>query len=152
LIFFFRGLPYNEDVTTKKDAPVEPLIKPDDFESIDIEFEVVNTTTGTAFRKNVKIRLTQLTEKGMMLEVPRRACAQGHALSLKLNIRTVNPPESLAFEATAKVDLVENFEKGGDSVTVTLLQYDEKQWAQLNGIFSSRQKEIADFFTAARGY
>lgn len=150
---------YNESVKKKKPASpaiggTDPkaLLNVADFESIQIEFDVTNTTTGTLFRKNVSIRVAQIGERGMHLEVPRRSCAMGHSLAIKLHIRNIPRADDLEFEATAKVETLETFEQGGDSIGLQILQCDERQWQRFLEIFSSRQKEIEEFFAAARGY
>lgn len=121
-----------------------------DFESIKLQVSMNNTTTNTAVRKNFTIRIIEIPERGLVLEVPIRSCARGH--NVIVQIETVKPDKVRGiFQATAKVEDLESASESVDKVTLSLVQFDEKQWKFLCDTFSRRQREIEDFFFAAKG-
>jgi hypothetical protein len=138
--------------TEKKPASEFDLIRAADFESIGMEFELTNTTTQTPFRKEFKIKLAQLQERGLLLEAPRKSCALGHSLLIRIDLPKSSRNEAVRFEGTGKVERVQTYEQGGDLISIALLQFDEAVWEALNRTLSARQEEIADYFAATRGY
>jgi hypothetical protein len=140
-------------VTNPKDGnspsqPPVPLIRSADFRPIRVELEVRNTTTGAETRKDFAIRLIEVGEKSIVLELPRKSCAMGHGMSIEVDVYEPN----LHLSTTARVVAVETFDSGGDGVTLNLMQYDDKTWQEFLKIFSARQREIEAFFSAVKGF
>src|SRR4051794_17868841 len=133
-------------------ADNEPKLPPDsDFQSANLSFAMTNTTTKTSVKKSDTVRLIELMERGMVLEVPPRTCSKGHKLLLVVKVAGLQG-KSFAFTTTATVDEIESLPDGVDHIVVTLTQYDEREWIQFQNSFSSRQQDIENFFKAAKGY
>ncbi len=129
----------------------EMLMNVSDFNSMKLTFEISNSTTGLSFKKDFKVLLIQIFEKGMELEIPENSCRKGHFLMMK--ITTVNlQGGDLKFETTAKVDSCSGIDEGSDAAVVSLVQFDEQVWKKLNSAFNRRQEEIEKFLSSVRGY
>ena len=125
---------------------------PADFQSIRLKFEITNTTTSQDFRKDqAEIKMVELGERGMTLEVPWKSCAQGHSLIIVMTTAGIKSGD-FVFETTAKVSEYEQLEDGIDRVVVSFVQFDEKVWEKFLKSFSDRQREIEQFFAATRGF
>ena len=126
-------------------------INPQDFNSAVLVIDFVNNTTTTKTRNEGVIQIIEILDKGFLLELPSKSCSSGHNISLRIEAILPNK-EKLIFETTAKVDEHKPLEDHVDQVKVTFMQYNEEQWKKFTAIFSNRQKQIEDFFTAAKGY
>jgi hypothetical protein len=127
----------------------DDLIKASDFETVELSFTVKNTTTRTEVKNTDVVKLVVLGERGMSLELPSRSCAKGH--NLIVSIKTRHAPKDFEFTFTAKVEEVASVDKTSDQIDVTMLQFDESQWNDLQSLFSNRQAEILEFLKAVKG-
>jgi hypothetical protein len=141
----------------KKDDSGQPLelIDASDFRSLKLQISVVNTTTETRTSKNDKnIRLVEIQNRGMTLEIPTRKCNEGHNLIIEI-VGTTPRKKEFKFSCTAKVEKLEpgNPLQGEhvDRIDVIFMQYDEHAWEDFLYEFSQRQAEILDFFERAKG-
>jgi hypothetical protein len=121
------------------------------FQAITVEITLTNTTTRTTVKESTTIKLVEIAEQGIALEVPPRTCAQGHNLLFELKLVKPGATKPFALKATGKVSEVESLD-GADRADVVLIQFDEKEWEQVLSAFMSRQSEIEEFLKAARGY
>lgn len=112
---------------------------------------LINTTTNMPAKKNAMIRFILFQERGIVLEVPRSTCAEGHSLTIAATLILPGEKKKLQFNATTKVAEVKEADKANDRIAVNLVQYDEKTWMTLQGVYSNRQEEVETFLKAARG-
>ena len=129
--------------------PLE-LIDASDFVSMKLQFHLTNTTTQTTVKNNKAIRLIELQNRGLTLEVPSPSCHQGHNIILEITGFDEHKNE-FKFSSTAKVEHLESVQDNMDRIDITLVQYDEKAWENFCHRFSHRQNEITDFFERAKG-
>ena len=113
-----------------------------------------NSTTRTEVPKGSGVEIVEFLERGMVLQLPARSCARGHMLVVTVSLKDPKKKaeEDWVFETTAKVEEHRSLEDAVDQVTLALVQYHEKEWFQLQELFSSRQNEIELFLHAARGW
>jgi hypothetical protein len=125
------------------------------FQSIELRISASNETSRTKVSDGAetapKIALIEFLERGLTLELPKHSCAQGHHLTLEIQV--VSPPEKrMRFSATTKVDAVLKQADHSERANVSLIQFKEEAWDALRRLFSSRQTEIEDFFKASKGF
>lgn len=140
----------------RKSAKTPPqddgFFKASDFKSIELSFEINNTTTRTKFRDPGEIRLIQMGDRELTLEVAPRSCAMGHGLMMSINAVTPEG-ETFPFSCTAKVEESERPDDSRmDRIRVALVQFNETDWEIFRRLFADRQNDIEKFFQAARGY
>lgn len=149
----------DEDPSLKKtiQLPFDPsdndeeLLKTSDFQSLELKVKISNMTGQTPLRDQDQIKVIQFLEKGMILQVPKKSCSGGHHLAIEIEM-TGNPTKAVEFKATAKVEKVENSGSDKmDEITIKFLQFGEVAWNQIRNGLEDRQKEINQFFQAARG-
>lgn len=122
-----------------------------DFTPVKLEFKVENLFTQTSVKKGSSVVLSEFKERGFILELPARTCASGHHLFIEVSTQG-KPGKQIRMEMTCKVEQVDSIGEGVCTVEVSLLQFDEGKWQELQDYYSGRQNEILDFFSAARGY
>jgi len=120
------------------------------LQSILIQIELENTTARTQLNDSSKIKVIQILEKGLVLEVPDKICAAGHNLGLKFNCKG-SDGTPLTFQATGKVESVTHFPDHSDQVKIKLVQYLEPPWEALLKMLQERQKQITQFLADAGG-
>jgi hypothetical protein len=127
-----------------------------DYEPQSIEFRISasNETSHTQISDgsptSPKITLIEFLEQGLALELPKNSCAQGHHLSLAIQV--TSPPErAMRFSMTAKVDALTKQPDQTERADLALIQFKEDAWNAFLRLFASRQAEIEDFFNAAKG-
>lgn len=140
------------------------VINLDDFKSIRIIIAMNNLTTKTQisdgrriydgkfdskYDENLAIYLLEFLEAGLILEVPKKSCAQGH--NVLLNLRTDGFPVDLEFEVTAKVEQMDVLDNGKNKITLKFTQFNDKDWKAFQNLFNTRQKEIETFFESMKG-
>lgn len=141
------------------------VINPGDFQSLELVLNVTNATTNTRIEdgkrvygnktdkkagEDHRIQILELMEEGLILEMPSRSCSAGH--SLFIEIQTKGAKRDIKLEFRVKVVEAESIDKNVDRIQVELTQFDNYSWNKFCGLFSSRQKEIEDFFEAVKGY
>lgn len=143
-----------------------PFFNPDDFRSVELTIVLINQSTKTQVRGNIRsvgdlspdaegdtvhpIQLIEFLEKGVSLEAPGRTCATGHLVMVEIHISNAKDLNLVSF--SAKVESTQKIDSERDAISLTLLQYDQKTWKQFVTLFANRQLEIQNFFEAAKGY
>ena len=94
--------------------------------------------------------INEFTEKGFVIEVPTNTCASGHSLMIK--IETAHAKQNVKMTATCKVLEVIKIDKDVSRIVVELFQYEEREWSDLQNIYSSRQTEVMELFKTIKGY
>jgi hypothetical protein len=97
------------------------------------------------------MKLVEVYDRGMTLEIPEKSCAKNHNLMLDMKIILPKGKKEIHFPATVSVIDIESTGEGTDTVVVKLLQYEEKEWQEFLNGYSSRQDEINEFLKAAKG-
>jgi hypothetical protein len=121
-----------------------------DYQSIEFLIRIKNNTAGAVVPEEPPCRLVQFLEKGMVLEVPARSCSEGHNLSLEIKVKGLADP-NFKFSGTAKIDELQSYLGDAEQITLTLVQFNEKEWKTLTGSMGQRQDDIMNFFNAAKG-
>jgi len=123
-----------------------------DFQSIKLSVQFKNLMTGIDVKNSAEISLMEIGDKALVFEIPARSCNVKHNVMFHIGRSDTKSKKSEPmFSATGKVSDLENLDEGRDRVTVDLVQYEERELADLMALFSSRQEEIENFFAAVRG-
>ena len=117
--------------------------------SIVIRITLENITAGTAITDSTKIKLLELMDKGVSLEIPTRNCAKGHHVAVHFICEGVDP--LLDFIGTGKIESLESFKDGMDQIKIKLVQYPEDTWHALHHAIQNRQAEIGKFLKMVGG-
>lgn len=152
--------PSDEDPNLKQTLQLPPdpsdheedLLNVSDFQSIELKVKITNTTAQTPIREQEKIKVIELLDAGIILQILRKSCSVGHHLALEIGM-SGGSCDGVEFRATGKVEEIEDsgIEKM-DQITIKFLQFTEKDWSQIRSKLDDRQKEINQFFQAARGH
>jgi len=134
-------------MTQSSDVP-NPDALTSNESSLQLQVMVQNTTTNAPIPEEPAPRVMEFLDRGLVLELPSRSCAKGH--SLVVEIRCQSAGATVNFNCTAKVESVER-NAVCDQVTAQLMQFVEKEWAELQRTFSERQEQILKFFQDAKG-
>jgi|GEM_PF-2565835 len=136
---------------TTQDTNQDDLeINPADFQSIKVAVELYNNTTRTKPKTESTLQMVQHTPPGLVLEIPKNACAHGHNLTLTVSA-TLPDQSNIKFETTAKVDSHKSTDVNYDEITILFLQFDDTKWRSFTDSFSKRQAAIEAFFASVRG-
>jgi len=131
------------------------MFNSDNFISTEILISFKNESTKTAPRLKNQTHsndttLNEITEKGMILELPKTACSTGHHLFITLEIK--KGKKNIKFESTVKVLKSELLEDSMQRIHTELVQYSENTWEELNQFFAQEQNSALDLFKSIRGY
>ncbi len=128
-----------------------PEINDSDFQSIELICYIRHAHTGTELRDPSRIKVIELGEKEITLEIPPKTFASGHYLVLGISARGLPPEKTMKpFVTEAKIESVVNLD-GADQLRLSLTQFEPEKWEELKRLFSSRQNEIERFFKNVRG-
>ena len=144
--------PNFSDAVPTVDEVANSFFNPNLYKPTKITFNIKNTTTNTSVKDASLVEIIEIMDRGLTLQLPSRTCARGHNLMIEM---TLEPPgkSPFIFRFTAKVDEVETLAfSGGEKGTLSLVQFDEVEWAKLCKSFDSKQTEIENYLKAARGY
>lgn len=119
--------------------------------SFNFQIRIQNTTTRAEVPEKPPCKLVQFLEKGLVLEVPIKACSKGHNLIIDVHAKDFGGRPNFKFSATGKVEEHQSFLSDTEQITVTFLQFNEADWKVLTGSVASRQEDIMNFFLAAKG-
>lgn len=148
----------------KSELPFEPIDASEvynsaDFKSFELDIFFRNNTTHTEANEGVK--LLETGEKLVILELPPKCCNLQHNVMIEIyrkEPRPKNAPKSakppkpeLLLNATGKVAECETQDDGTLRATLKLVQFEEKQWNDLLGVYEKRQEEINRFLESVRG-
>ena len=132
----------------------EDVFNPKDFESIELKIDFKNLTTNTKIEQNKSITLIEIGDKTLTLEVPTKSCNHKH--NVMLSIQKVEKKNhkfytQTLFSTTGKIRNVENLDETL-KIEVDCIQFEEKEWQDLQQLFAKRQDEITKFFKSVKGY
>jgi hypothetical protein len=108
-----------------------------------------NRTTRTELKLANGATFLCFLEKGMILELPPRTCANGHKVQLVLNVK--HGKKELRFQATATVGDVVVSQGEKDSVSIELVGFEQSDWDWIQGIYQERQADLSALFAKLRG-
>ena len=133
------------------DFDIEKAFGPSNFESIEVQIIAHNLTPRMDFKKSRPVLIERFLSAGLILDAPSKGCSVGH--SIMIRIKTISPHSHhvISMSATCQVTQVEPVE-GGDQITIEFKQFLEKEWAEFQQCFFSRQEEINNLLQSARGY
>lgn len=128
------------------------VFKASDFSSLKLHVALSNNTTHTEVKDKSKLSLLEIGEKSLVLEVPLNSCNVKHMLLIEISQPEKGSKKNKPLlVATGKVLEREDLNDGMARITVDCVQFDEKSWKDLINIYSSRQKDIEEFFKAVKG-
>ena len=114
---------------------------------------VRNETSHTQFTKTEVVRIKELKEDGLILEIPLNICQRGHTLTLfflnldyrnKIILPVTGVFKEAIYEVMAKVEEIETNNCNKESVFVVLhfTQYDQVGWKKILNMYSENQDAI----------
>lgn len=134
----------------------KPKFNVSDLKGFEYSIVLENTVTQTQILESSKIKIIEFIEKGMRLQMPQNAGAQGHNILLYIypNIsgKTVKclPKEQKTnglIQITAKVLSVESDAKPGKALySIEFIQFTEKEWASFYKKFQTLQQQADKIF------
>ncbi len=128
-----------------------PEIDGSQFESIELICYIRHAHTGTELRDPARIKVTEIGEQSVTLEIPPKTFAAGHLLVLGISVRNLPPGKTMKpFVSEAKIEEVIPLE-GADQIRLYLTQFEPERWDELKRLFSGRQAEIEQFLKNTRG-
>ena len=92
----------------------------------------------------------EFLDSGMVLEVPRAACAKGHILSFEIAIQNSGTPLKLA--GLARVTEVETLDGIQQLIRVEFVKISAKAWACFKNAYAARQDQVLELLSKMRGY
>jgi carboxylesterase type B len=143
----------------------ETLINPDDFETMILKINLMNTTTHAEIRdgkrsydkktknvseENLKIIIAEFLDDGLLMEIPSKMCAQHHNITIEVSTENVTPP--IFFSENLKVKSVEKISAESDLIEARFIQKNEAEWKKIHRIYEKRQEEIRNFINSVKGY
>ncbi len=117
------------------------------FKSIELLIRLVNQGSKTRVQ-SPDVSLVEVVAKGMVLDVPKNCCSQGHYLEVQLQAQQGDV--SVIFISTVKVDKYKDLFNGRRTISVSMVQYDEGSWKKFQKVFDRRQESINEFFDAVK--
>jgi hypothetical protein len=126
-------------------------IKTVDLKETVLCFVIRNTTTNSPILNTADVELTEMTDYGMTLKMPKRSCAFGHLLKITIvkKQKQLLPNGKLGFSGeekemtvTAKVIAEQLLDFNSKVITLKFYQFDEKVWKRLIKFFVEKQKRI----------
>ncbi|MCC7441453.1 MAG: hypothetical protein IT285_07460 [Bdellovibrionales bacterium] len=118
-------------------------------ERLQLKVKLTNQTSGLAIPAPgaPAVRLLELLERSAILEIPRKVCAIGHQLELKLEARGFR--EDLDVEGLGKVAKIEA-SGDRDAVTLEFFKIDALTWNTLIFEINRRQGHVSDLLKKMR--
>ena len=122
------------------------------LESVSIRWKIrmKNTTAGTSLADDQQVKVLEILEKGLVLDVPGKTCSAGHFLAFEISGEGF-PDLDFPLRATGKVESVKKFPDHRDQIQVKFIQYPEDPWDMIHRFLAQRQEEISKFLLAAGG-
>lgn len=120
------------------------------FKSIELVAYVKHAHTGTEIRDPSKIKVIELQEKDVVLEIPSKKFAVGHYLLIGINARNTTRKLKPFVGEGRIAELLP--QEDTDQIRLTLTQFEQVRWDELRGVFEQRQQEIEEFLSNSRGY
>jgi hypothetical protein len=146
------------------DAGPSDLIDAQVFQQIEVDVSLENLTSGTGVSGHSRtfgqesvqadadpltIRLMELRDGGVSLDVPSKSGALGHVVRLGFDVRGANLPFN--FTVKGNVVKVEGLDVGREKFDVAFTEFDREFMGALRTIFEQRQAEIEKFLEDVRG-
>jgi hypothetical protein len=129
----------------------EIVVDAADFKSMEVQVLIFNRTSNYGRKEGEVCSPREFLETGIVLDVPREACAQGHLIEVKLKV--VRSAEPLDFVAQGRVTSVErDAEDDRLTIHVEFVNVPAKTWAQVREVYSSRQAQVLELLQQVRGY
>ena len=127
-------------------------MNPNDFDSVHLKVTMTNNTTRTQIKEGVlyfggtrstekhhqglELKVLELEEAAMLLDIPSKLCAIGHNLTVQ--IETLNHQPKIVLTTSTKVEKITPSEgKQTEQILVKLVQFDEQAWESLKELFWS---------------
>jgi CheY-like chemotaxis protein/Tfp pilus assembly protein PilF len=121
------------------------------FYSIESQIEVRNLTSFTNFKTSPETALVQIDETSLILEAPPRSCTAKHHLLISIILKNPDTEFSKSISFTGRVTQVQPSKAGKDRIIVELVQFDRREWDQVQEVFTERQDAINNFLESVQG-
>lgn len=113
-----------------------------------------NYTARTELRSNAQgqlsVSLEEVEKEKLTLVIPKRTLAAGHNVGIILEAKVHQKTYSL--EISGRVSLCEDISKDQDRITVTMSQYDLKDWEEILEALEEEQKRVLNIMKNIKGY
>jgi hypothetical protein len=144
---------------------VEDLINKSDFKSFEASVSLVNNSSDTKITEKgyfiefklvtpaselKSIQLLEIHEDHLVISSPVKICAEGHHLDVGIRVYDHDASEKITLKTTViEVEVTPEKEL---RVKLKVSNPDNPMWKRLSEKFSERQREIIEFFKAAKGF
>ena len=124
-----------------------PFFKLEDFQCLEILIEGTNVTSQVSIPgAPASIRLIEIHEDGLNLELPARCCAMGHTLAIDVNVKKIfGKSDDFVENKIHILGMVEEIETSPNStlfVRLKFRQYAQEHWSSLLDYFSEKQLSV----------
>ncbi|MEW6056495.1 MAG: hypothetical protein AB1540_07755 [Bdellovibrionota bacterium] len=132
-------------------VPPKPLLKASDFKNFEYSVLLSNTTTKTDLLDSARIRIIEISDRGLVLKAPKSVCSEGHMLELfifpaKAGVRLPFAPHGKKvpgmFSITGKTKSVTPDGDRNQRIDVEFYQFDEWEWKDFISCFQNRQARV----------
>jgi hypothetical protein len=122
-------------------------VRDEDLVETVYDLRVVNSATSTKASSSRGAEISELSQDGVMLRVPRGLCAEGHLLSIEVTLRRV-PPSGRSevmsrLVGTGKVINTAPFDGTTMVISVRFYQFDDAAWADFRDRHAKRQIRVS---------
>lgn len=142
---------------------ISDYIKPKNFSRCEHYIYLRNETSSTSFAIPEKIKIIELLEKGLTLELPKNICQAGHNLTLffvpntkrdyKIKVPTLGHIKEAEFEIIGKIEKISAIENESEFISahISFTQYNVKMWKKLLQKHSDNQNDINQLVSLQHG-
>jgi hypothetical protein len=134
-------------------------IQAKDFQNLEYAVYCRNTLTATRIDEPSRIKIIEFLDDGLILQLPRNICSEGHFLALSIlprptnrtHVELIRSPEGAdLIEITAKVKELEREEPLGDRAVIEFYQLNQVAWKLFMKSYTDRQKKLDRLLKAIR--
>ncbi len=137
-------------MANKTTAGTNSWIQAGDFEEVSYWITVKNTTTSQPIPEDPEIEVTEVSESGMTMKLPKKSCAMGHLLVVEMVRREKKPMEppvpveqpTQRMEVTAKIIDLEPLGKNYIAAQLQFYQFRTEDWRVFLSDYGARQKKL----------
>lgn len=124
-------------------------VNDNDFQSIELVAYLKHAHTGTEIKDPKLLKILELGEKEVVMEIPAKKFAQGHYLMVGILAKNT-AVKMKTFVCEGRIQELQNL-GAVDRIKLELTQFETTRWEELKRVYSKRQNEIMEFFKNVRG-
>lgn len=136
------------------------ILKASDFKDFNYSVLLSNTTANTDVLDSARIRILELSDRGMILKMPKGICAAGHMLmvfvfpgkpEVRMPMSPANKEVDGMFAITAKVSEVTQDGERYIRVNVDFYQFRQNEWEEFVDCFKNKQERVNKIINTIQG-